>query len=92
MRLNLCLVFRMDSKVRNIRYKASDIQHPQLTHKASMLNPYNPKEEIILDSSPSTNIINPLTITSISSKGNRNSNSSKGNTSAITKLKRLFGL
>jgi nanoRNase/pAp phosphatase (c-di-AMP/oligoRNAs hydrolase) len=71
----------MESKVRNIRYKASDIQHPQLTHKASLISPYNP-EEMVIDHHPTTKIINPLVI-------NSNINS---NTNTITKLKRLFGL
>jgi hypothetical protein len=71
----------MESKVRNIRYKASDIQHPQVTHKASLISPYNP-EEIVLDHHPTTKIINPLVI-------NSNTNN---NTNTITKLKRLFGL
>jgi nanoRNase/pAp phosphatase (c-di-AMP/oligoRNAs hydrolase) len=74
----------MDSKVRNIRYKASDIQHPQLTHKASLISPYNP-EEMVIDHHPTTKIINPL----VSSNINSNINS---NTNTITKLKRLFGL
>ena len=70
----------MDSKVKNIRYKASDIQPPQLTHKASLISPYNP-EETVLDHRYSIKIINPLVI-------NSNTNS---NTNIITKLKRLFG-
>ena len=74
----------MDSKVRNIRYKASDIQHPQVTNKPRLISPYNP-EEIVLDHRPSTKIINPL----VSSNINININS---NTNTITKLKRLFGL
>ena len=74
----------MESKVKNIRYKASDIQPPQLTHKASLISPYNP-EEMVLDHRPSTKIINPL----VSSNINNNINS---NTNTITKLKRLFGL
>ena len=87
MRLNLCLVFRMDSKVRNIRYKPSDIQPPQLTtHKASLISPYNPEEEMVLESHTTSRIIRPLT------NSNSNSNSSNSNTSAIKKLKQLFGL
>ena len=78
----------MDSKVRNIRYKASDIQHPQLTHKASLISPYNP-EETVLDHHPTTKIINPLVSNNINSNINNNINS---NTNTITKLKRLFGL
>ena len=74
----------MESKVKNIRYKPSDIQPPQLTHKASLISPYNP-EEMVLDHRPSTKIINPL----VSSNINNNINS---NTNTITKLKRLFGL
>jgi hypothetical protein len=75
----------MDSKVRNIRYKPSDIQPPQLTtHKASLISPYNP-EETILESHTTSRIIRPLT-------NNSNSNSSNSNTSAIKKLKQLFGL
>ena len=85
MRLNLCLAFRMDSKVRNIRYKPSDIQPPQLTHKASLISPYNPEEEMVLESHTTSRIIRPLT-------SNSNSNSSNSNTSAIKKLKQLFGL
>lgn len=86
MRLNLCLAFRMDSKVRNIRYKPSDIQPPQLTtHKASLISPYNPEEEMVLESRTTSRIIRPLT-------NNSNSNSSNSNTSAIKKLKQLFGL
>jgi len=77
----------MESKVRNIRYKASDIQHPQLTHKASLISPYNP-EEMVLDHRPSTKIINPL----VSNNINNNINSTNSNTNTITKLKRLFGL
>jgi len=77
----------MESKVRNIRYKASDIQHPQLTHKASLISPYNP-EEMVLDHRPSTKIINPFVINS----NNNNINSTNSNTNTITKLKRLFGL
>ena len=74
----------MDSKVKNIRYKPSDIQPPQLTHKASLISPYNPVE-MVLDHRPSTKIINPL----VSSNINNNINS---NTNTITKMKRLFGL
>jgi hypothetical protein len=74
----------MESKVRNIRYKASDIQHPQLTHKASLISPYNP-EEMVIDHRPTIKIINPL----VSNNINNNINS---NTNTITKLKRLFGL
>jgi hypothetical protein len=74
----------MDSKVRNIRYKPSDIQPSQLTHKASLISPYNP-EETILESHTTSRIIRPLT-------NNSNSNSSNSNTSAIKKLKQLFGL
>jgi len=74
----------MESKVRNIHYKASDIQHPQVTHKASLISPYNP-EEMVLDHRSTTKIINPL----VSSNINNNINS---NTNTITKLKRLFGL
>jgi len=75
----------MDSKVRNIRYKPSDIQPPQLTHKASLISPYNPEEEMVLESHTTSRIIRPLT-------SNSNSNSSNSNTSAIKKLKQLFGL
>jgi len=71
----------MESKVRNIRYKASDIQHPQVTNKPRLISPYNP-EETVLDHQSTTKIINPLVI-------NNNINS---NTNTITKLKRLFGL
>jgi hypothetical protein len=71
----------MDSKVRNIRYKASDIQHPQVTNKPRLISPYNP-EETVIDHRATTKIINPLVI-------NNNTNS---NTNTITKLKRLFGL
>lgn len=86
MRLNLCLAFRMDPKVKNIRYKPSDIQLPQLTiHKASLISPYNPEEEMVLESHTTSRIIRPLT-------SNSNSNSSNSNTSAIKKLKQLFGL
>ena len=85
MRLNLCLAFRMDPKVKNIRYKPSDIQPPQLTHKASLISPYNP-EETILESYTTSRIIRPLT------NSNSNSNSSNSNTSVIKKLKQLFGL
>ena len=74
----------MDPKVRNIRYKPSDIQPPQLTHKASLISPYNP-EETVLDHRSVTKIINPL----VSSNINNNINS---NTNTITKMKRLFGL
>jgi hypothetical protein len=74
----------MDPKVKNIRYKPSDIQPPQLTHKASLISPYNP-EETILESHTTSRIIRPLT-------NNSNSNSSNSNTSAIKKLKQLFGL
>jgi hypothetical protein len=77
----------MESKVRNIHYKASDIQHPQVTHKASLISPYNP-EEMVLDHRPSTKIINPL----VSNNINNNINSTNNNTNTITKLKRLFGL
>ena len=73
----------MDPKVKNIRYKPSDIQLPQLTiHKASLISPYNPEEEMVLESHTTSRIIRPLT---------SNSNSSNGNTNTITKLKRLFG-
>ena len=34
----------MDSKVKNIRYKSSDIRP---THKASMISPYNPEETVL---------------------------------------------
>ena len=78
----------MESKVKNIRYKPSDIQPPQLTHKASLISPYNP-EEMVLDHRPSTKIINPLVSSNINSNINNNINS---NTNTITKLKRLFGL
>jgi hypothetical protein len=76
----------MDPKVRNIRYKLSDIQPPQLiTHKASLISPYNPEEEMVLESHTTSRIIRPL-------MNNSNSNSSNSNTSAIKKLKQLFGL
>jgi hypothetical protein len=76
----------MDPKVKNIRYKPSDIQPPQLTHKASLISPYNPEEEMVLESHTTSRIIRPLT------NSNSNSNSSNSNTSAIKKLKQLFGL
>lgn len=83
MRLNLCLAFRMDPKVKNIRYKPNDIQPPHLiTHKASLISPYNPEEEIVLESHTTSIIIRPLT-------GSNSSNN--GNTNTITKLKKLFG-
>jgi nanoRNase/pAp phosphatase (c-di-AMP/oligoRNAs hydrolase) len=77
----------MESKVRNIRYKASDIQHPQVTNKPRLISPYNP-EEMVIDHHPTTKIINPL----VSSNINNNINSTNSNTNTITKLKRLFGL
>ena len=79
----------MDPKVRNIRYKPSDIQPSHLiTHKASLISPYNPEEEMVLESHTTSRIIRPLT----NSNSNSNSNSSNSNTSAIKKLKQLFGL
>jgi hypothetical protein len=74
----------MESKVKNIRYKPSDIQPPSLTHKASLISPYNPEEEMVLESHTTSRIIGPLT-------NNSNNTSSISNTSAIKKLKKLFG-
>ena len=65
----------MDSKVKNIRYKPSNIRP---TPKASMISPYNP-EETVLD---------PYITTTLRPLNNSTSNTS---TSTITKFKRLFG-
>ena len=71
----------MDPKVRNIRYKPSNIRP---TPKASMISPYNPEENVLepyLTTTPyPTTTIRPLNIST-----------SNTSISTITKLKRLLG-
>ena len=73
----------MDSKVKNIRYKSSNIRP---TPKASMISPYNPEENVLepyLTTTPyPTTTIRPLNI---------NISTSNTSISTITKLKRLLG-